>query len=337
MSKIFISHGHNENVRMKLKQFLQERLSLEPIVLQDEPDLGMTIVEKLERYGSNCSFALIVLTSDDVTIEGGKRARQNVIHELGFFHGKLGRDRVLLLKQQGVELFTNISGVIYKEFNGNDIEKIFDDIRAAIERGAVSPLPSIPTTTSVFNQQQRIITELLNYIEKEKNNVRKATLIQYSGQMVKDVLESLLLHGADVTLFLQSKETASKISKVQVNRIGLFSDLMKTELDSVNSVKGSAKLKVYEYDPPASLRAIKLDEKVLAIGWYIYQYVDKENPRDKLNYPEDDIKLYGHNIPGKLLFAGSQEFEIMNKLFQDLITNFSKHIKAHNIKPIYKV
>jgi len=337
MERIFISHGHNETVRMKLKQFLQERLNLEPIVLQDEPDLGMTIVEKLEHYGSDCSFALIILTSDDITVEGGKRARQNVIHELGFFHGKLGRERVLLLKQQDVELFTNISGVIYKEFNGNDIEKIFDDIRAAIERGAVSPIPSLPTTTHVFTQQQEINRELLNYIEKEKNNVRKATLVQYSGQKVKEVLESLLLQGVDVILFLQSKATANKSSKVQVNRINLFSDLVKTELDSIKAKKGSAKLKVYEYDPPASLRAIKIDDKVLAIGWYIYEYVDKGNLQDKQTYPDDDIKLYGHSIPGKLLFAGSQEYEIMNKLFQELISNFNKHIKSNNIQPIFKI
>jgi len=133
IKKIFVSHGHNELLKLKLKNFIVDRLGLQPIILSEQPDLGLTVIEKLEKYGKDCDFALIVFTADDKTISGGARARQNVIHELGFFHGILGRDRVLLLKQKEVELFSNISGLIYKEFTNNNIESIFEDIRIAIE------------------------------------------------------------------------------------------------------------------------------------------------------------------------------------------------------------
>jgi hypothetical protein len=133
VSKVFISHGHSEVAKLKLKGFLQDRLAMKPVILADQPDLGLTVVEKLERYGSECDFALILLTADDQTISGGLRARQNVTHELGFFHGVLGRDKVLLLKQSGVELFSNISGLVYKEFQGDAIEWVFEDIRIALE------------------------------------------------------------------------------------------------------------------------------------------------------------------------------------------------------------
>lgn len=146
--RIFLSHGRNPIVRFKLKEFVRDRLKMTPVILQDEPDLGMTIVEKLEHYGSDCFFALIVLTSDDFTTEGGKRARQNVIHELGFFHGKLGRRRVLLLRQAEVELFSNISGLIYKEFTGDSVESVFEDIRMAVESGdAVAHGQEVPKET----------------------------------------------------------------------------------------------------------------------------------------------------------------------------------------------
>ncbi|MGC2112484.1 MAG: nucleotide-binding protein, partial [Candidatus Korobacteraceae bacterium] len=133
MRRIFISHGHNELVKLKLRNFVKERLSLEPIILAEQPDDGLTVIEKLERFGRDCDFSLIVLTSDDETPTGGGRARQNVIHELGYFHGVLGRNRVLLLKEKGVELFSNISGLVYKEFPSGAIESIFEDVRLALE------------------------------------------------------------------------------------------------------------------------------------------------------------------------------------------------------------
>lgn len=133
VSKVFISHGHSEMVKLKLKSFIQDRLGMEPVILADQPDLGLTVVEKLEKYGPECDFALILLTADDQTVNGGLQARQNVIHELGFFHGVLGRDKVLLLKQSGVELFSNSSGLIYKEFAGDLIESVFEDVRIVLE------------------------------------------------------------------------------------------------------------------------------------------------------------------------------------------------------------
>jgi hypothetical protein len=133
VKRVFISHGHNEVAKHKLKDFVRERLRMEPVILAEQPDLGLTVVEKLEKYGPECQFALVLFTADDQTVSGESRARQNVTHELGFFHGLLGRDRVLLLKQAGVELFSNISGLIYKEFERDGIESVFEDIRIALE------------------------------------------------------------------------------------------------------------------------------------------------------------------------------------------------------------
>jgi len=134
--RVFISHGHNEVVKLKLRNFVKERLGFDPVVLAEQPDEGLTVIEKLEKHGKGCVFALIVLTADDETASGGSRARQNVIHELGFFHGLLGRDKVLLLKQTSVELFSNISGLIYKEFENDRIDSIFEQVRSALEAGS---------------------------------------------------------------------------------------------------------------------------------------------------------------------------------------------------------
>ncbi|MCG3133007.1 MAG: hypothetical protein HMLKMBBP_00093 [Planctomycetes bacterium] len=116
-ARVFVVHGRDSASRLQVQQVLGA-LGLEPIVLMDEPAMGRTIIEKFEQE-SRAGFAVVVLTGDD---EGGpfgssepprRRARQNVILELGYFLGKLGRPRVCALLQDGVEVPSDIHGVEY--------------------------------------------------------------------------------------------------------------------------------------------------------------------------------------------------------------------------------
>jgi predicted nucleotide-binding protein len=75
------------------------------------------VIEKFEAH-SNVGFAIILLTDDDegkskTEIDLKKRARQNVVLELGYFIGKLGRSKVLPLYSDGVELPSDIHGLLY--------------------------------------------------------------------------------------------------------------------------------------------------------------------------------------------------------------------------------
>ena len=118
LPEVFLVHGRNESHREATARFL-EKLSLKPIILFEQPSRGRTIIEKFENYAA-VEYAVILLSADD---QGGERsgepltqslrARQNVIFELGFFVGALGRDRVCLLYEDGVELPSDLSGVVY--------------------------------------------------------------------------------------------------------------------------------------------------------------------------------------------------------------------------------
>jgi DNA-binding response OmpR family regulator len=131
-NRIFISHGHNELLKLKLKDFVENRLKRRAVVLAEQTSAGMTVVEKLERVSLECSSAIILMTGDDELRDGGVRARQNVIHELGFFQGRYGRDKVILLVEEGVELFSNISGIIYIRFDPNNFGATFESLRLEI-------------------------------------------------------------------------------------------------------------------------------------------------------------------------------------------------------------
>lgn len=123
-NKVFIVHGHDEAALQGLARFV-ERLGLEAIVLKEQPNQGRTIIEKFEASASSVGFAVILFTPDDVgtassELQQSTRARQNVIFELGYFAGKLGRGRVCLLRKGDVEIPSDLVGIVYTTIDASD-------------------------------------------------------------------------------------------------------------------------------------------------------------------------------------------------------------------------
>lgn len=120
--KVFVVHGHDNEAKEGTARFL-ERLGLQPVILHEQASGGRTIVEKFEKYSGDVAFAVVLLTPDDVGNSASDRgtlrprARQNVVLELGYFMGRLARDRVCALYKGGVELPSDIQGVIYVEMD----------------------------------------------------------------------------------------------------------------------------------------------------------------------------------------------------------------------------
>lgn len=115
--RVFLVHGHDHAPRNAVEAYLR-RLGLEPVVLSDEPSRSRTIIEKLEAY-DDVDYAVIILTPDDIGAPASApdqlqpRARQNVILELGYFVGRLGRDFVAALLVGEVDLPSDVRGVAY--------------------------------------------------------------------------------------------------------------------------------------------------------------------------------------------------------------------------------
>jgi len=115
--RVFVVHGHDPGAKSAVARFL-EQIGLEPVILHERPDQGRTIIEKFEEY-ADVSYAVVVCTADDEGRTRGSqedlrpRARQNVIMELGYFMGKLGRPRVSVLYHAGVEMPSDYRGVLY--------------------------------------------------------------------------------------------------------------------------------------------------------------------------------------------------------------------------------
>lgn len=130
--KIFIVHGHDE-AREMVARFVV-RLGFEPIILHEQASQGRTIIEKVELHG-DVQFAIVILTPDDEgRAKGGvlqPRARQNVVLELGYFLGRLGRHNVCALKRGDLEIPTDFAGVVYQPLEGDWRRMLGQELQAA--------------------------------------------------------------------------------------------------------------------------------------------------------------------------------------------------------------
>lgn len=118
---IFVVHGRNNEAKETVARFL-ERLGLDVTILHEQPDRGRTIIEKFEDNAS-VGYAVVLLTGDDLGASRSSpndlqpRARQNVLLELGYFLGTLGRTHVCALREEGIEIPSDLSGVLYVPFD----------------------------------------------------------------------------------------------------------------------------------------------------------------------------------------------------------------------------
>ena len=113
--KVFIVHGHNGELKQSVARII-EKQGIEAVILSEQVNQGRTIIEKFEDY-SDVSGAICLFSADDIgkaktETDNKPRARQNVVLETGYFMGKLGRKRIVILADDGVEMPSDLSGVV---------------------------------------------------------------------------------------------------------------------------------------------------------------------------------------------------------------------------------
>ena len=121
---VFIVHGHDHETRDDVSKFVSN-WGLTATILDKQANKGRTIIEKFEDCADEASFAIVLLTPDDVGASVNDkahlkyRARQNVIYEWGYFSGSIGRERVCVLYKGNLELPSDTQGVVYVRMDDN--------------------------------------------------------------------------------------------------------------------------------------------------------------------------------------------------------------------------
>jgi predicted nucleotide-binding protein len=138
----FIVHGHDNELKIEV-QLLLNKAKVSSIVLHEQADRGRTIIDKLVGETEVAGYAIALLTPDDFTQAGTQRARQNVILEIGYFLGKLGKERLRMIVKGDIEIPSDLQGILYEKHDSGGAWKIkllkemqavgiFVDLRAVI-------------------------------------------------------------------------------------------------------------------------------------------------------------------------------------------------------------
>lgn len=98
--RIFIVHGKDNNDRQNLARIIERYgIDLKPVILGEQPTGGQTIIQQLQKEGTDAGYCFVLVTPDDI----GKwkndpdlksRPRQNVVFEWGLCIGRMGQERV---------------------------------------------------------------------------------------------------------------------------------------------------------------------------------------------------------------------------------------------------
>jgi predicted nucleotide-binding protein len=147
---VFVIHGHDELNTHRLTLLLQNHFQVNPIVIISKPGMSRPLIDKYEDSASMCCFAFALVTPDD-TISSSPgiycQARPNVIFELGWFVGRLGKHRVTILLKEGTTIHSDIDGVSRIQFRDN-VEDKYLDIQRELE--AAGMIEKTGGTTPIF-------------------------------------------------------------------------------------------------------------------------------------------------------------------------------------------
>lgn len=127
--KVCIVHGRDELNAGKLEKLLRERWNLDAVVLNADAGRGRTRIERFEHEAQRATAALVLITPEDFSKGAGttdSQARSNVLFELGWLSGRLGRQRVCILVKKGTKIPSDLDGMTRIEFRDSIDDKIID-------------------------------------------------------------------------------------------------------------------------------------------------------------------------------------------------------------------
>src|SRR5205807_7915257 len=126
---------------------------------------------------------------------------------------------------------------------------------------------------------------------------------------------------ARATVYIQHEEMPEQLkSEKQVDRI--TSTIRNSLSDLSRKLPDPSNLSVYKFKTPASVRAIKIDDQVLCVGWYTYERV---NRKGWLTFPDDQTAISGHDRPTIVVWKGTEEYDVLNQMITAMVTNYQDY------------
>jgi hypothetical protein len=137
-SDVFLGYSSKaRSTAQAVHLFLKERLQLRVRNWEIDFAAGGMILDEIETAARVCSGGIFLFTKDDALEGNEMRAapRDNVVFEAGYFAAAKGRDRVLIIREEGAKMPADLGGNIYLPLAvRDDIRPIESTIRDFVER-----------------------------------------------------------------------------------------------------------------------------------------------------------------------------------------------------------
>jgi len=139
--KAFIAHGGHSARLMKLREFLQA-LGVEPVAAEWRATEGRWVEEHVDSLMDGCDCCIVLAEYGGIVDKktGARHPRLNVVDELGRSRQRRP-GRTILLLEKGVELPSNVEGIVYEHFAKRSMDKAF--IKVARELVAFGLLKAV--------------------------------------------------------------------------------------------------------------------------------------------------------------------------------------------------
>lgn len=134
--RVFVGHGHSRQW-LEVKVFLEERLKLHTDEFNRESIAGVPVPLRLQKMLDEARAALLIMTAEDEHKDGSVHARENVVHEVGLFQGRLGFQKAVVVLEESCASFSNIAGLGQIRFPQGRISACFEEIRRFLEREGI--------------------------------------------------------------------------------------------------------------------------------------------------------------------------------------------------------
>jgi hypothetical protein len=213
----------------------------------------------------------------------------------------------------------------------DNVEKELPNIQLVAER--LPAITEVLANLKMYPGQQEAEEDILADLRKRKSEgkpVKEAKIMRYT--MHPEIVAQLLESGAKVTVFMQDEKTAEQIgSQEQVDFI--ISDFNRLRRLLTKSLENYP-LTVYKFRPPCSLAGMKLDDQLIYMGYYTYEYTDRTNDfRISISRKGDTTQLYGHDKVALIAKRGYYGFGLLERTFDSLIDNYQQEGNATCIFP----
>lgn len=298
---VFISHDFDDKALFYNIADALEQVEV-PFFNPYEMLAGRSLPEMLHQSIGESDLCIFIATQNSVDSNWCSA-------ELGAFWGA-GKKVIIYIADTSLDL-----DKLPEQFKGHLFEKRITKVVSAVKHYLTEEIQTEQQKepVKIFENQLKANMHIIDIITSANPPIKKATVLQYSSQAVREVVEELLNANVSVDLFLKNpKDDVSELQKGNIDKtIATYHNLFGTNEEICNNL-----LKVFLYDDTGSIRAIRLDDNILAIGYYVYE----------------DKSIYGHNQPLFLCDSNdSQSDSVFNK-FNQYIERQIKKAKQIDIR-----